>query len=229
MSESEVRGPTDEGAPRLVRPNASELVVAHIRRMVFDGKLRQDDKVPQQEVADALGVSRIPVREALVALERDGVIRMEPHRGAFVNAFDPAAIEDHYELYGLIYGHATRRSTERASADHLAEFQALAASIEATEEADGLFDEVARFHALIHRIGGSPRLRSILHSLSGMVPGNFFAVIPGASEIARASFPRIVEAMVAADAELASERCRAMHRAQGERVVAHLASRGLFP
>lgn len=221
--------PEAGSADRLVRPNASELVAAHVRRLVFDGKLRQGDKVPQQEVADALGVSRIPVREALVALERDGVIRMEPHRGAFVNAFDPAAIEDHYELYGLIYGHATRRSTERASPDNLSEFQSLAATIERTEDADRLFDEVARFHALIHRIGGSPRLRSILHSLSGMVPGNFFASIPGGSEIARSSFPRIVEAMTAGDAELASARCRAMHRAQGERVVAYLAARGLFP
>ena len=55
---------------RLVRQNASEAVAAHVRRLVFDGKLRQGDKVPQQEIADALGVSRIPVREALVALER---------------------------------------------------------------------------------------------------------------------------------------------------------------
>ena len=214
---------------RLVRTSASEAVASHVRRLVFDGALRQGDKVPQQEIADALGVSRIPVREALVALERDGVVTIEPHRGAFVCAFDPAAIEDHYELYGLVYGHATRRATERADAATFAELAALAERIAAARGARSVFDRVAEFHALLHRVGGSPRLRALVKSLSGIVPGNFFELIPGSMDVARRAFPIIVDAMQAGDAEEAARLCRAMHSAQGERVIAHLEARGLFP
>lgn len=216
-------------AARLLRPSASEAVAAHVRRLVFDGELRQGDKVPQQEIADALGVSRIPVREALVALERDGVVSIEPHRGAFVCAFDPAAIEDHYELYGLVYGHATRRATERADAATLVELEGLAGRIAAARGAGSVFDRVAEFHALLHRVGGSPRLRTLVKSLSGIVPGNFFELIPGSRDVARGAFPAIVAAMKDGDAEEAARRCHAMHRAQGARVIAHLQTRGLFP
>ena len=87
---------------------------------------------------------------------------------------------------------------------------------------------MARFHAIVHDVGGSPRLRALVIALSGIVPGNFFAVIPGSSEVARTGFGRIVEAIEAGDPEEAARRCGAMHRAHGERVVAHLERRGLF-
>ncbi len=210
------------------RPNASEAVAAHVRRLVFEGKLREGDRVPQQEIADALGVSRIPVREALVALERDGVVRIEPHRGAFVAPFDPEAIEDHYELYGLVYGHATRRTAERAGPSVVDELVRLADRISGAHDPEALLAAVGRFHAILHRVGGSPRLRAVLHSLSGIVPGNFFAVIPGSIEVARDAFPEIAAAIRAGDPEQAARRCRAMHRAQGQRVVAYLRACGLF-
>ncbi len=213
---------------RLVRQNASEAVAAHVRKLIFDGELRPGDKVPQQEIADALGISRIPVREALVALERDGVVSIEPHRGAFVSAFDSAAVEDHYELYGLVYGHASRRCVERADADVLAELQILADRIAREKRPGPLLELAADFHAIVHRVGGSPRLRAILNSLSGIVPGNFFEVIPGAAAIARDVFPEIVASMTAGDAEAAAARCRAMHRAQGARVIAYLEAQGAF-
>ncbi|MAE96632.1 MAG: GntR family transcriptional regulator [Deltaproteobacteria bacterium] len=215
-------------ADRLVRPNASEAVAAHVRRLVFDGELRPGEKVPQQQIADALGVSRIPVREALAGLAREGVVRIEPHRGAYVNAFDSAAIEDHYELYGLIYGQAIRRAVERAGGEALTELAGLAASIEAAEDAALLCDRVTRFHARLQEVGGSPRLRELVRALSGLVPGNFFAVIPGSSGIAREGFLEIAKAMRAGEAEEAARRCLAMHSALGQRVVAHLEARGLF-
>ena len=56
----------------LVRRNVGEIVADHIRRLVFDGSLADGERVPQREIAEALGVSSIPVREALVALEREG-------------------------------------------------------------------------------------------------------------------------------------------------------------
>jgi DNA-binding GntR family transcriptional regulator len=213
---------------RLVRQSAAEAVAEHLRRLVFDGVLRQGDRIPQQEIADALGVSRIPVREALVALERDGVVRIEPHRGAFVNAFDAAAIEDHYELYGLIYGHAARRSAERATPEQVAELARVQAGIEAARDAEELFERATRFRDVVYRLGGSPRLRALLTALGAIVPGNFFAVIPGSAEVARRGFAAMLEAIRVGDGDAAAARCREMLRAHGANVVRHLAQRGLF-
>ena len=63
-------------------------------------------RVPQDAIAQDLGVSRIPVREALIVLEREGWVTNEMHRGAFINALDEPTVHDHYELFGLIYGFA---------------------------------------------------------------------------------------------------------------------------
>ena len=65
------------------------------------------------EIAQTLGISRIPVREALIALEREGWVSIEMHRGAFVNAIDADAVRDHYELLGLVHGFAASRALSR--------------------------------------------------------------------------------------------------------------------
>ena len=94
--------------------SSGEQVRLYVRRLIFDGVLKQGQRVPQDAIAQALGVSRIPVREALIALEREGWTTIIPHRGAFVNALDEPSVRDHYELYGLFYGFGVRRAVERA-------------------------------------------------------------------------------------------------------------------
>ena len=74
-------------------------------------------RVPQDAIAQDLGVSRIPVREALIVLEREGWVTNEMHRGAFINALDEQTVHDHYELFGLIYGFAAKRALARAGDD----------------------------------------------------------------------------------------------------------------
>src|SRR5690242_10084762 len=95
------------------RSTSAEQAARYIRRLIFDGYLRPHDRVAQDATANVLGISRIPVREALIALEREGWVTIEPHRGAFVNELDEAAVRDHFELYGLTFGLAARRSIER--------------------------------------------------------------------------------------------------------------------
>src|SRR5690606_39573785 len=92
-----------EGGRELVRQSSGEQAASYIRRLIFDGVLRPGARVPQDDIAADLGISRIPVREALIALERQGWVTIERHRGAFVTALDPPAVRDHSELYGLVY------------------------------------------------------------------------------------------------------------------------------
>jgi DNA-binding GntR family transcriptional regulator len=100
-----------------LRRSSGDHAATYIKRLIFDQHLRPGDRVPQDEVAQALGISRIPVREALIALEREGWITIAMHRGAFVNDLDEQAVRDHYALFGLVYGLAVRRALDRGNAE----------------------------------------------------------------------------------------------------------------
>ena len=95
---------------RLPRKSSGEEAALYVHRLIFEGKLRPGERVPQDEIAQALGISRIPLREAIIALEREGWVTLEMNRGAFVNALDEDAVRDHYELFGLIYGFTVKRA-----------------------------------------------------------------------------------------------------------------------
>ncbi len=67
-----------EAAPEpITRRSSGDEAARFIRRAIFDGTLRPGARVPQDQVAEALGISRIPVREALIALEREGWVTIE--------------------------------------------------------------------------------------------------------------------------------------------------------
>ena len=96
------------------RRSSGEQVAAHIRQLIFDGTLRQGDRIRQDDIAEELGVSRIPVREAIIGLDREGWVTIEPHRGSVRARPRRGSVRDHYELIGLTYGMAARRAVERA-------------------------------------------------------------------------------------------------------------------
>jgi DNA-binding GntR family transcriptional regulator len=212
----------------LVRRSSGDQAAVYIRRLIFDGHLRPGARVPQEQIARTLGISRIPIREALIALEREGWVTIELHRGAFVNALDGRAVRDSYDLFGLVYGFAVRRAIERGG-DGLAD--RLATIDRAIEEADAT-DEIGRqvvaFHAAVVDAARSPRIKVVLRSMSALIPGNFFELVPGAVELERKGLAAIVRAVARADAEKAADGYARMMRRQGELVVALFEERGLF-
>src|SRR2546430_1445966 len=120
--------------PRLARRSSGDEAALLIRRMIFDGALRPGERVPQDDVAAMLGISRIPVREALIALEREGWVTIEMHRGAFVNALDARSVRDHYELFGLVSGFAAPLAMARAGPELVARRSDLMAACEPTDD-----------------------------------------------------------------------------------------------
>jgi DNA-binding GntR family transcriptional regulator len=151
------------------------------------------------------------------------------HRGAFVNALDAAAVRDHYELFGLVYGFAAERAMARGDTGTLVTTLAeLAGAVGATDDPDEVARLTIAFHGAIVDAARSPRISVLLRSMSGMLPGNFFALVPGAIEIERKGLAAIVRAARRGDgARMASEYRRMLAR-MGERVVVLLTERGLF-
>jgi DNA-binding GntR family transcriptional regulator len=224
--------PTLAGGPtgrRLVdRRSSGDQVAAYIRSLIFDGKLRQGDHVRQDEIAEELGVSRIPVREAIIALDREGWVAIEPHRGAFVHGLDENSVRDHYALLGLLYGLAARRATERGSDEAVA---GLPDSVRALQEANDPNDVFHANEDFLRRIFGmanSPRLSSFSRLMTGVIPGNFFELVPGTIDAQKRGIALMARAIKARDGERAARESSSLLNRQGERVIVLLKARNIF-
>jgi DNA-binding GntR family transcriptional regulator len=212
----------------LSRISSGEQVRLYVRRLIFDGVLRQGQRVPQDAIAQTLGVSRIPVREALIALEREGWMTIIPHRGVFVNALDESSVRDHYELYGLFYGFAVRRAVERQGPELAERLAPIQGQIAECEDVARLHELTLDFHRLVVEAANSPRLRSMLRQMTGIVPGNFFELVPGAAEVERQGTAAIVRAIERGDAARADGEYTTMLRNQGDLVLDLFRGRGMF-
>jgi DNA-binding GntR family transcriptional regulator len=210
------------------RQSSGEHAAVYIRRLIFDGRLRPGERIPQEHVAQALRISRIPVREALIALEREGWVTIEMHRGAFVNALGEQAARDTYELFGLVYGFAVRRAISRANPELGDQVRDLAAQLRHTDDPDEISGLTIGFHVAIVEAAASPRIKVVLRAMSGLIPGNFFALVPGAIDVERTGLTEIARAVADRDAATASSGYERMMRRQGELVVKLFADRGLF-
>jgi len=211
------------------RPSSGDLVAAHIRRLVATGEYKPGERVRQDEIAAELGVSRIPVREALIALEREGWVSVEPHRGAFVNGLDAQFVRDHFELHGAILGLMARRAVERADDEALAELAVAATRVvEAPDEPDAFNEITYEYVDTFERVAEAPRLSSMTRVMANLYPGNFFAEVPGTMAQQRESVAAIVDAIVDRDADRASEECARLLARHGEALTAALEARGVF-
>jgi DNA-binding GntR family transcriptional regulator len=211
--------------PRL---SSGDHAALHIRRLIFDGELRPGVRVPQDEIAQTLGISRIPVREALIALEREGWVTIEMHRGAFVNAIDADAVRDHYELLGLVNGFAATRALRREGPALAERLGAIARRMAATDDPVELEELSTRFLSTTVDAAHSPRIKVVLRAMSALVPGPFFAEVPAAADVQKRGVAAIMRAVRHSDATRMADEYLRMMRRVGDKVVEVFQARGLF-
>jgi DNA-binding GntR family transcriptional regulator len=147
---------------------AQETVLRELRRRINDGELRPGTVIRVDSVAEALRVSRIPVREALMLLEGEGLVIHRPHVGFAVPSLTAEEIEETYWLRALLEDEGLRRAPGNATdADRAATREACAAAEQALAEGEvNAFSEHGlRFHAAILRSSGKPRLLRLLQNL----------------------------------------------------------------
>jgi DNA-binding GntR family transcriptional regulator len=184
--------------------------------------------VPQDEIAKALGISRIPVREALIALEGGGWVTIELNRGAFVLALDEPAVRDHYELYGLVYGLAAERAVKRGSPGLDEELGKLVYALRRTDDVREFWRLVLAFHNAVITAAKSPRIAMVLRALTGLVPGNFFELVPAAMEVQRRGLAAVARAVKRDDADGAADEYRRLMRRQADNVITLFRQRGVL-
>src|SRR5262245_45572811 len=87
-----------------------EAVYEQLRDQILAGDLRPGEVINERTVAESLGSSRVPLREALIELQRDGLVRLVPRRGAFVRTFSAPDVQHLYELREALEGLAAARA-----------------------------------------------------------------------------------------------------------------------
>ncbi|WP_409429202.1 GntR family transcriptional regulator [Mycobacterium sp. SMC-11] len=150
-----------------------DLVVAHIIDLVLTGKLRGGDRIDRDAIAAELGVSRLPVHEAVAQLEHDGFVRTRYRRGAFVERFDEAVVHEHHELYGMLVGMASARAATNPTPRVLAD---LAAAMQSMRDARGpaVGEAAVAYRKIIVDEYAGPRLRAEISAAQGLLPIRFW-------------------------------------------------------
>jgi DNA-binding GntR family transcriptional regulator len=155
-----------EGEP-LVR-NASMAATELIREAIVDGRLEPGRRLKEEELARELGISRTPVREALLMLQAEGLVVATPNRGAMVRVHDAEDLDDLYQLRALLEGHATRRAAARiseAAVDQLRSSCERFDALSPEQDLRGLVRENLLFHNTILDIAGSARLAGMVRKV----------------------------------------------------------------
>ena len=142
----------------MIRPiTLREQVVEEIRRAIYEGRLRPGDFIREQALTQQLGVSRTPVREALIVLERDGLVVSSPNRGVSVREFSEQDIREVFAMRAALENLAAEAIITKLTAKDYEHLESLIeAQAFALKQGDldrlGVLDQ--RFHEyLVSRAG----------------------------------------------------------------------------
>lgn len=146
---------------QILRPQLTlvEQVYEAILSQIESGRYGGDARLVQEEVAETLGVSRQPVRQALMLLRNEGVLMNAPGRGLMVVPLEAAKVRHLYEIRASLDALASRKAAERGSARARAEGPAFIARGRAAIAADAISDMIAAdmaFHHFLYELSGNP-------------------------------------------------------------------------
>lgn len=156
-----------EGEP-LTR-NASVVATELIREAIIDGRLEPGERLKEETLARELGISRTPVREALLILQAEGLVDATPNRGAAVRSHSADDLDDLYQLRALIEGYAARRAATRITAAAIALLRESCERFERLRCGDDQLRDLVKenlfFHKTILEAAGSARLAGLVRNV----------------------------------------------------------------
>ena len=202
------------------RRTAQEMVADFLRDAILSGKLHGGARLLQDRIAADLNVSRVPVREALLQLEAEGLVRMQAHRGASVVWLSPEEIAEIFEIRALLVAEAVRRAVPDLAdeqVDRLAE-------IERREGRESNMAARARlthaFYSTLFERLDRPRLRALIDKLEREVERYLQPL-----QRPHLGHGELVEAFRARDADRAAGLVRQHLKDVGDRAVARVRAR----
>ncbi|MCR8547489.1 GntR family transcriptional regulator [Salipiger sp. P9] len=207
------------------RTTLAEQIVEFVRDKISQNLYQPGDKLTIQGLAEELGVSMTPVREALKTLAAERLIELLPNRGAVIARPDPEEITQMLEIYARLDAMAGEMAAMRASEADVAELRALARAVDAAVAGGDLveyFHANQDFHLGIARVSGNEVLRELHRNLNARLYHVRFRGIdqtaPNSWHSLAAEHHEIVDAIAARDSARAADLLTAHFR--GARISA---------
>lgn len=144
---------------------AHDLVLTSLREAILTAALPPGTRLRQEKLAEVFGTSRIPVREALRALEYEGLVTSLPYRGFTVTELDADDIEEVYDLRILLESHAVRLAVPLMTDEDLQTLDELYSEMIGAEAGDAQLAARERFYIRLYSMTGRPRLVGLISRL----------------------------------------------------------------
>ena len=130
----------------------SEQIAQHIKSALLSGELSPGQKINEVSLANKLGISRAPVREALQLMVNDGLVVSIPQRGKFVRSLTPQEIRDNYELGGVLEGAVVAKSSLLLTEADFARLEDVIAQMQAIVPDAHYAAEYSRLDQIFHEL-----------------------------------------------------------------------------
>ncbi len=195
-------------APRALYEEVAEL----LRQRIFARELEAGSWIDELRIAQALGISRTPLREALKVLAAEGLVTMKVRRGAYVTDVSEKDLRDVYHLLSLLESDAARVVASNANEAQLTQIEALQSELEsAVNERDRFFAINENFHMLLLSIADNRWRDQMVADLRKVMKLNRHHSLFKEGRIAQslAEHQSIVQALLARQPELAAQRMTA--------------------
>jgi len=199
-------------------------VADRLRQRILRHELAPGQWIDEQDVAEQLGISRTPVREALKVLAAEGLVTLAPRRGSFVTQISPQDLDDIFAVLILLEGHAAQLAAQHLNEAAAAQLQALHEALEAAYAAHDIeqfFAANQAFHRAIHELAHNRWLATTIDDLRQKIKLSRHHSLFSAGRLDQSltEHRAILAALLARDGAAAAERMRE-HLAHGRTAIA---------
>jgi DNA-binding GntR family transcriptional regulator len=204
---------------------------ASIRALILSGEFRPGQFLRIDRLVEVLGMSQTPIREALLVLQSDGLVRHEVRRGFVVSEISPRDIEDIFLVQSWVGGELASRAAARPNTDLVRSLRDLQVRMVAADQAGdfGALEALNHeFHRAINLAGWSRKLIWVFRMTTGFAPTRSYGSISGWSEASVHDHDAIIDALESQDAERSRRMMQDHVSHAGELLVEHLSAIGFW-
>ncbi len=150
--------------------NLTTLAYNSIKEYILDGKLDENSRLTEEFLSSQLGISKSPIREALNRLETEGLIRIEPRKGAYLRRLSTEEVTDLYDLREALETHVVRTAklTPALVAELQQSLKRQRAFLKANDRAHYIEEDV-HFHAALAQATGNAHLCAVLANIQNQI------------------------------------------------------------
>ncbi len=200
-----------------------QVVIETLRRSIQRGSYRPGERLVEDRLARELGVSRIPVREALRVLASEGLVQIAPRRGASVAALSRQSVHEMIEVRATLEGLNARLAARHRAPEVVAALREVLErgnTAAARSDADALVELNDRFHDLLANAGRNEVLGELMRTLRSRTTPLFASMSRRRARDTWSEHAAIVKAVIAGDEDRAAELAADHVARAGDRVVA---------